>query len=189
MQGLDAAPLDSRSSSGFTSGTESRKWGTHREERQHQSGVTTMDQTAFRSSSLATASTKSRRARWPRSLQPSALPSLRGARAHARRRAHARLGRSAAHVPAPARSSSWPPAASTPSGSVRRARPISSAANVPPSNRHLDWGTTGFRAYRLRGDGAVAESRSAAKGILAVPPGGFMHAIARAAWQPAPDWQ
>ena len=32
----------------------------------------------------------------------------------------------------------------------------------------IDWGTTGFRAYRLRGDGAVAESRSATKGILAV---------------------
>jgi 2-dehydro-3-deoxygalactonokinase len=37
----------------------------------------------------------------------------------------------------------------------------------------IDWGTTGFRAYRLDGDGAVAESRSASKGILAVPPGGF----------------
>jgi len=37
----------------------------------------------------------------------------------------------------------------------------------------IDWGTTGFRAYRLRGDGAVAESRSASKGILAVPPGRF----------------
>jgi 2-dehydro-3-deoxygalactonokinase len=37
----------------------------------------------------------------------------------------------------------------------------------------IDWGTTGFRAYRLRDDGAVAESRSASKGILAVPPGGF----------------
>jgi 2-dehydro-3-deoxygalactonokinase len=37
----------------------------------------------------------------------------------------------------------------------------------------VDWGTTGFRAYRLGGDGAVLESRSAAKGILAVPPGGF----------------
>lgn len=37
----------------------------------------------------------------------------------------------------------------------------------------IDWGTTGFRAYRLRGDGAVVESRSASKGILAVPSGGF----------------
>jgi len=37
----------------------------------------------------------------------------------------------------------------------------------------IDWGTTGFRAYRLSGDGAVVEARSAAKGILAVPPGGF----------------
>jgi 2-dehydro-3-deoxygalactonokinase len=37
----------------------------------------------------------------------------------------------------------------------------------------IDWGTTGFRAYRVSGDGAVAESRSASKGILAVPPGGF----------------
>ena len=37
----------------------------------------------------------------------------------------------------------------------------------------IDWGTTGFRAYRLSGDGAVSESRSAAKGILAVEPGRF----------------
>jgi 2-dehydro-3-deoxygalactonokinase len=37
----------------------------------------------------------------------------------------------------------------------------------------IDWGTTGFRAYRLRGEGAVAEARSASKGILAVPAGGF----------------
>jgi len=34
----------------------------------------------------------------------------------------------------------------------------------------IDWGTTGFRACRLGGDG-VAESRTAAKGILAVPAG------------------
>ena len=37
----------------------------------------------------------------------------------------------------------------------------------------IDWGTTSFRAYRLAPDGKVLESRSAPKGILAVPPGGF----------------
>ena len=37
----------------------------------------------------------------------------------------------------------------------------------------IDWGTTSFRAYRLGPDGQVLESRSAPKGILAVPPGGF----------------
>ncbi len=37
----------------------------------------------------------------------------------------------------------------------------------------IDWGTTSFRAYRLDARGAIAETRSAPKGILSVPPGGF----------------
>jgi 2-dehydro-3-deoxygalactonokinase len=37
----------------------------------------------------------------------------------------------------------------------------------------IDWGTTGFRAYRLSSSGSVCESRAAAKGILSVPAGCF----------------
>ena len=37
----------------------------------------------------------------------------------------------------------------------------------------IDWGTTSFRAYRLDSKGAILETRSAPKGILAVPAGGF----------------
>jgi 2-dehydro-3-deoxygalactonokinase len=43
----------------------------------------------------------------------------------------------------------------------------------------LDWGTTSFRAYRIDGDGAVLESRSAPAGILKVPDGGFEAALER----------
>ncbi len=37
----------------------------------------------------------------------------------------------------------------------------------------VDWGTTGFRAYRLDGDGRILDSRSAAAGILSVKDGAF----------------
>lgn len=37
----------------------------------------------------------------------------------------------------------------------------------------IDWGTTSFRAYRLDSSGTVVERKTAPKGILAVPPGGF----------------
>jgi 2-dehydro-3-deoxygalactonokinase len=35
----------------------------------------------------------------------------------------------------------------------------------------VDWGTSSFRAYRLDPEGGILETRSSAKGILAVPPG------------------
>ncbi|KJV08707.1 hypothetical protein VZ95_16065, partial [Elstera litoralis] len=44
----------------------------------------------------------------------------------------------------------------------------------------LDWGTSNLRAFRLNADGTCHAQRAAAKGILAVPPGGFeaaLHAI------------
>lgn len=37
----------------------------------------------------------------------------------------------------------------------------------------IDWGTTGFRAYRLGGDGRILDSRSAPAGILSVKDGAF----------------
>lgn len=37
----------------------------------------------------------------------------------------------------------------------------------------IDWGTTNLRAYRFAADGTVIDSRTAPKGILAVPAGGF----------------
>jgi 2-dehydro-3-deoxygalactonokinase len=37
----------------------------------------------------------------------------------------------------------------------------------------IDWGTSGFRAYRLDSQGRILDSRSAAKGILSVPAGRF----------------
>lgn len=37
----------------------------------------------------------------------------------------------------------------------------------------IDWGTTGFRAYRLDGNGRVLEARSAPAGILSVKDGAF----------------
>lgn len=37
----------------------------------------------------------------------------------------------------------------------------------------VDWGTSSFRAYRLRADGAVLERREATRGILQVEAGGF----------------
>jgi 2-dehydro-3-deoxygalactonokinase len=37
----------------------------------------------------------------------------------------------------------------------------------------IDWGTTGFRAYRLSSTGDISDSRAAAKGILSVPAGRF----------------
>ncbi|WP_407524994.1 2-dehydro-3-deoxygalactonokinase [Methylobacterium oryzisoli] len=41
----------------------------------------------------------------------------------------------------------------------------------------IDWGTSSARAYRLGSDGAVAERREGARGILHVPPGGFGQAL------------
>jgi 2-dehydro-3-deoxygalactonokinase len=41
----------------------------------------------------------------------------------------------------------------------------------------LDWGTTSLRAYRMGAGGAVLEQRSAARGILSVPAGGFPAAL------------
>jgi len=37
----------------------------------------------------------------------------------------------------------------------------------------VNWGTTNFRAYRLREGGAIADERSSARGVLSVEPGGF----------------
>jgi len=37
----------------------------------------------------------------------------------------------------------------------------------------IDWGTTGFRAYRIAADGAVRERRAGARGIMAVADGRF----------------
>jgi 2-dehydro-3-deoxygalactonokinase len=37
----------------------------------------------------------------------------------------------------------------------------------------VDWGTSGFRAYRLDSQGNILDSRAAAKGILSVPAGRF----------------
>lgn len=42
----------------------------------------------------------------------------------------------------------------------------------------IDWGTTGFRAYLLAGDGRIVESRSASAGILSVKDGAFAEALA-----------
>jgi 2-dehydro-3-deoxygalactonokinase len=41
----------------------------------------------------------------------------------------------------------------------------------------IDWGTSGFRAYRLDGHGNILKSRTTAKGILAVPAGGFAEVL------------
>jgi 2-dehydro-3-deoxygalactonokinase len=41
----------------------------------------------------------------------------------------------------------------------------------------IDWGTTGFRAYRLDAHANVLNSRTAAKGILAVPAGRFAEVL------------
>jgi 2-dehydro-3-deoxygalactonokinase len=41
----------------------------------------------------------------------------------------------------------------------------------------LDWGTSNLRAFRLGADGTCHDQRAAAKGILAVPPGGFEAAL------------
>ena len=48
----------------------------------------------------------------------------------------------------------------------------------------IDWGTSGFRAYRVTADGRVTERREAALGILAVPDGDF----AAACMQQVGDW-
>ena len=42
----------------------------------------------------------------------------------------------------------------------------------------VDWGTTAFRAYRMRSDGTVLERREGQRGILTVPPGGFPAVLA-----------
>jgi 2-dehydro-3-deoxygalactonokinase len=41
----------------------------------------------------------------------------------------------------------------------------------------IDWGTTGFRAYRLDAHANILNSRTAAKGILAVPAGRFAEVL------------
>jgi len=41
----------------------------------------------------------------------------------------------------------------------------------------IDWGTSGFRAYRLTAEGAIADKRSAQLGILAVKDGKFAEAL------------
>jgi len=41
----------------------------------------------------------------------------------------------------------------------------------------IDWGTTGFRAYRLDAHANILSSRTAAKGILAVPAGRFAEVL------------
>src|SRR5688572_29546736 len=42
----------------------------------------------------------------------------------------------------------------------------------------VDWGTTNRRAWRIDGDGHVAEEMGDDRGILAVPPGGFLGEVA-----------
>jgi 2-dehydro-3-deoxygalactonokinase len=51
----------------------------------------------------------------------------------------------------------------------------------------LDWGTTSCRAYLMRPDGTVLETRAGAEGILAVPEGGFDAVLAAkvAGWREA----
>jgi 2-dehydro-3-deoxygalactonokinase len=49
----------------------------------------------------------------------------------------------------------------------------------------IDWGTSGFRAYRLGTDGTILESRTAAKGILSVEAGRFPEVLE----QQIGDWQ
>ena len=51
--------------------------------------------------------------------------------------------------------------------------------NSPCALIGLDWGTTSFRAYRLGADGGVIEHRSAPRGILKVPAGGFERVFER----------
>jgi 2-dehydro-3-deoxygalactonokinase len=41
----------------------------------------------------------------------------------------------------------------------------------------IDWGTSGFRAYRLDSRGSILDSKAAAKGILAVPAGRFAEVL------------
>lgn len=41
----------------------------------------------------------------------------------------------------------------------------------------IDWGTTGFRAYRIAADGAVRERRASARGIMAVADGRFAETL------------
>jgi 2-dehydro-3-deoxygalactonokinase len=41
----------------------------------------------------------------------------------------------------------------------------------------IDWGTTSFRAYRLDAQGNIVDTRSAALGILTVPPGQFAQVL------------
>ena len=48
----------------------------------------------------------------------------------------------------------------------------------------IDWGTSGFRAYRLDGEGHILESRSAPAGILSVKDGAFAAVLE----QHAGDW-
>src|SRR3954462_15602251 len=48
----------------------------------------------------------------------------------------------------------------------------------------IDWGTTSFRAYRLSERGEVIQTRQAARGILAVAPGGFAQVLE----EEAGDW-
>jgi 2-dehydro-3-deoxygalactonokinase len=47
----------------------------------------------------------------------------------------------------------------------------------------VDWGTTRFRAFRIDGDGVIAERHEAARGIMSVAPGEFP-AVLRAAIAP-----
>jgi len=48
----------------------------------------------------------------------------------------------------------------------------------------IDWGTTGFRAYRLDGAGRILDSRSASAGILSVKDGAFAAVLE----EQAGDW-
>ena len=41
----------------------------------------------------------------------------------------------------------------------------------------VDWGTSNFRAYRLRAEGTILERRSSAQGILGIEIGGFSEAL------------
>jgi 2-dehydro-3-deoxygalactonokinase len=53
----------------------------------------------------------------------------------------------------------------------------------------VDWGTSSLRAARLADDGRVLEERSAPRGILTVPPGGFPQVFDEICgdWMRAPD--
>ena len=173
----DARPgrraIDARAVRGSHPGRD-REMGPDCEERQHQSGVTTMEQAAFRSQLGSDGFNEiEMRSMGPNVYNPPHSHAFEVRALMLTGELTLALGGPAAHVRAGRDLRDG--------GGLRAHRVVRPGGRELPrraqtSRRRLiaiDWGTTGFRAYRLSGDGAVAESRSASKGILAVPPGGF----------------